>query len=204
MRSRLFARILLPVVMGAALVASPATAQFSTSYKFLEAVRKKDGETVEKALGESGTTIVNTRDVTTGDTALHIVTARRDLTWMTFLLAKGANVNARNDRGVTPLILAVSNGFVEGVQLLLGQGAQVNDPDSAGETPLISAVHQKNLELVRILLAAKADPNRSDSSGRTALDYAQQQGRDSTIATEIEASAKASKANRAQTYGPSF
>ena len=34
------------------------------------------------------------------------LTARRDLTWMGFLIGKGANVNARDVKGVTPLVLA--------------------------------------------------------------------------------------------------
>ncbi|MDE2620918.1 MAG: ankyrin repeat domain-containing protein, partial [Sphingomonadales bacterium] len=75
------------VALAAALaVPGPAVAQMmSVGYKFLEAVKKKDGEAVEKALGES-TTIINTRDVTTGDSALHIVAQRRDYTWLNFLL----------------------------------------------------------------------------------------------------------------------
>ena len=54
--------------------AAPAVAQFSESYKFLEAVRKKDGEKVTEALADPAQTVVNTRDVTSGETALHIVT----------------------------------------------------------------------------------------------------------------------------------
>ncbi len=54
----------------------PAAAQFSESYKFLDAVRKKDGDTINDMLSKPSTQIVNTVDITTGDTALHIVTAR--------------------------------------------------------------------------------------------------------------------------------
>jgi hypothetical protein len=76
----------------------PAQAQFSKSYKFLESVKKKEGQEVTDALAEPGTTIINTRDVTTGETALHIVTARRDTTWISFLLGKGADPNIRDPR----------------------------------------------------------------------------------------------------------
>lgn len=204
-RDMLFARFALPVIIGVSLVASPVAAQLSSpSYKFLEAVRKQNGEDVEKALGETGPTLINTRDVTSGDTALHIVTARRDQTWLNFLLFKGANPNVRNDRGVTPLSLAVGLGWIEGVQALLAQGAQVNDPGAGGETPLIGAVHLRNIALVRVLLAAGADPTRADNSGRSARDYAELLGKDNTIATEIDAAAKAVAARKKQTYGPSF
>jgi ankyrin repeat protein len=201
----LILRNALAALVGLALLASPAAAQFmSPSYKFLEGVRKKDGEAVEKALGDGGPTLINTRDATTGDTALHIVTARRDLQWMTFLLYKGSNVNARNDRGETPLSLAVGVGFVEGVDMLLSGGARVNDPGADGETPLIAAVHQRNIQLVRTLIKAGGDPTRADNSGRTARDYAQLNGKDSAIAGEIEIAAKAAVERKKQTYGPSF
>lgn len=192
-------------VAGTALVPGPAVAQFmGPSYKFLEAIKKKDGEAVEKALGDGGPNLINTRDATTGNTALHLVTARRDLQWMNFLIYKGAAVNARNEQGVTPLSLAVGLNFVEGVDLLLNQGARVNDPGADGETPLIAAVHQRSVELVRTLIKAGADPRRADNSGRTALDYANLSGKDGAIATELEAAAKVAAARKAQTYGPSF
>lgn len=202
-RAILFARLLVPAAVGFALVAEPAAAQFmGQGYKFLEAVKKKDGEAVEKALTDGGPTLVNTRDATTGDTAMHIVTARRDLTWMTFLAYKGANVDARNDRGVTPLSLAVGLNFVEGVEFLLNRGARVNDPGADGETPLIAAVHQHNIAIVRTLLKAGADPQRADNSGRNANDYAELIDKDGVIATEIAAATKAAAAHSAQTYGP--
>lgn len=49
-------------VLLAAAVSIPAQAQFSDSYKFLEAVRKKEGDKVTEALNEPGTQIVNTKD----------------------------------------------------------------------------------------------------------------------------------------------
>jgi len=204
-RAFLFARLLVPATVGLTFLATPAAAQFmGQGYKFLEGVKKKDGEAVEKALSEGGPTLINTRDATTGNTALHIATARRDLTWMTFLAFKGANVDARNDKGATPLSLAVGLGFVEGVDLLLGRGARVNDPGADGETPLIAAVHQRNIELVRTLIKAGADPRRADNSGRNASDYAELIGKDSAIMAEISTATKAAAARTAQTYGPRF
>ncbi len=199
-------RILAPVLAAAVCMAAPAQAQMSQSYKFLEAVRKKDGNAVEQALNEPGTTIVNTRDATSGQTALHIVTARRDLTWMSYLLAKGANVNARDGRGVTPLQLASGLGFVEGIELLVGQKARVDDPNDAGETPLISAVHRRDPAMMRILLKAGANPDRADNSGRSARDYARLDARGASLLAEIEANAKpaAQRQGARGIYGPSF
>ena len=187
---------------GGLALAGPVQAQFSASYKFLEAVRKKDGEAVTEALDKPGSTIVNTRDVTTGDSALHIVVARRDLTWVMFLQQRGANVNLRNNKGQTPLQLATTLGFVEGVQALVRLGARVDDANDTGETPLISAVHRRDAAMARVLLRAGADPRRSDNSGRSALDYAQLDGRGNPVLAEIESAASNPARSSSATYGP--
>ena len=105
-----------PAALGAGALAvlmsaSPAQAEYIDAYKFLDAVKKKDGDTVEKALMDTNNRIVNSKDSSTGDTALHIVVARRDLTWLNYLVGKGADVNAHNDRDVTPLEIAVQLGL---------------------------------------------------------------------------------------------
>lgn len=205
--SKFMAKMGIAVVAALGLLAAavPATAQFSTGYKFLEAVRKKEGNTVQEMLDVPGTTVVNTRDVASGETALHIVTARRDLAWIEFLVAKGANVNARNGRGATPLQLAVSMGFAEGVESLLAKGARVDEANAAGETPLITAVHRRDTGVMRTLLKAGASPDRADNSGRSARDYATLDGRNSPLLTEIETSAKPKAAGQGRgSYGPSF
>jgi ankyrin repeat protein len=196
--------VLVPLLAGAVLMASPAHAQFSAGFKFLEAVRKKDGNKVEEAINEPGSTIVNTRDATTGQTALHIVTQRRDLTWMSYLIGKGANVDARDANGVTPLQLAVRLGFFDGVQLLVASHARLNETNDTGETPLISAVHRRDAGMMRILLKAGADPDRRDNSGRSARDYAKLEG--GQLLAEIDANSKPreQRAGGATVYGPTF
>lgn len=201
---RLRAGLAAAVLIGAIGGAIPAHAQFSESYKFLEAVRKKDGQKVTDALNEPGTQIVNTRDVSTGESGLHIVTARRDLTWMQFLVSHGANVNTRDARGTTPLVLAANLSFLEGVEYLITSGAKVDEPNNTGETPLITAVHRRDLALVRVLLKAGANPDRPDNSGRSARDYAVLEGKDSAVASEIANAAKGGAGGQKKTYGPSF
>ena len=197
----------LAVLAGGTVVAPfPAAAQFSESYKFLDGVRKKDGDVVNEMLSKPSTQIVNTRDITTGETALHIVTARRDLVWMQFLIGKGANVNARNGKGETPLEIAAELGFVDGVDLLISVGAKVDETNNTGSTPLIDAVSRRDLDVVRSLLKAGANPDRPDNSGRSARDYATLDGKGSPVLGEIESSTREHGGNAAahKTYGPSF
>lgn len=196
--------VLLPAIAAGLVWTTPAAAQFSASYKFLESVRKKEGQEVSDALDKGGPTLINTRDLTSGETALHIVTARRDLTWMQFLIGKGANVNSRDSKGQTPLVVASNFGFTEGVELLVTHGARVDESNNAGETPLISAVHNRNIALVRVLLKAGASPTRADNSGRSAIDYANLDGKGGSLATELETAAKSKAAVAKPTYGPNF
>lgn len=198
--------MVLALTLAAVVAPAPAAAQFSDSYKFLDAVRKKDGDVVNDMLSKPSTQIVNTRDITTGDSALHIVTARRDLVWIQFIVGKGANVNARNGKGETALEIAAELGFVEAVDFLIGAGARVDETNNTGSTPLIDAVSRRDLEVVRSLLKAGANPDRPDNSGRSARDYALLEGKESPVLAAIDSASKdrGSAKSAHKTYGPTF
>ncbi|HNW17800.1 MAG TPA: ankyrin repeat domain-containing protein [Sphingorhabdus lacus] len=185
----LLAASLFPVASG--VVAPPAQAQFSDSYNFLKAVRERKGEEAEKFLSEPGTVIVNTRDSTSGETALHIVITRRDSTWLGYLLQKGANPNLADKKGTTPLMLATQLNYVEGIDLLVKKKVQVDQTNRSGETALILAVQLRNAEAVRALLKAGANPDKKDSrAGYSARDYAKQDGRATAIVAILENNGK--------------
>lgn len=187
-------------------LASPLAAQFqSEGYQFLEAVKERDGNKATDMLSKPGTQIVNTRDITSGDTGLHIAVARADVLWVRFLLQRGADPNIRNKKGMTPLQLATALSFTDGVEALIKGGANVNVADQTGETPLIAAVHARNVPLVRLLLEKGADPDRSDNSGRSARDYMKLQAGNSLLMQEFtNADAKRAEAGTKKNYGPSF
>lgn len=187
-------------------IATPiaAQAQFSEFYNFLKAVKDADGQKVTDMLQKPGSTVINSRDVTTGETALHLVIARRDDNWLQFLLAKGANPNLTDNRGNTPLFNAVQARFAAGVTTLLDNGAQVDKANGSGETPLIRAVQLRDLGLVRALVAKGANPDRKDSiAGMSARDYAQQDGRTPGLIEALNA-AKTQAAPKGPVQGPTF
>ncbi|WP_233994195.1 ankyrin repeat domain-containing protein [Porphyrobacter sp. AAP60] len=198
------AGVVLPVL--AAVLAVPAAAQFqSEGYKFLEAVKDREGDEATSMLDKPGSQLVNSRDLTSGDTGLHIVVARSDALWVRFLLQRGADPNIRNKRGMTPLQLATAMGFTEGVEALIKGGASVNVSDQTGETPLIAAVHARNVPMVRLLLEKGADPDRNDNSGRSARDYVELQNGNSLMKQELaNADKKRAEAGTKRDYGPSF
>jgi len=183
---------------------TPASAQFSESYNFLKAVKDRDGEEATKFLNKPGSVIVNTRDVSSGETALHIVVARRDATWLGFLLQKGANPDLRDKKGTTPLMLATQLRFIDGVRVLLTRNAKVDETNNQGETALIRAVQLRDSELVRILLLKGANPDIPDTlAGLSARDYASRDRRAAAVLAEIKkADAKEKPKSEGRFYGP--
>jgi len=59
-------------------------------------------------------------------------------------IAAGADVNAKDEWGTTPLHSAASEGHKEVVELLIEKGADVNAKDVDGDTPLDWATHPSN------------------------------------------------------------
>lgn len=168
---------------------STAYAQFSDSFEFLEAVKKRDGQKATDMIDEpgAGAVLINTKDGSTGRTALHIVVEGRDTRWIGFLLQKGANPNVVDKKGNTPLMAATSLSFIEGVEWLTKYKADLNKQNRSGETALIRAVQLRKLPIVRFLIKAGANPDITDNlTGLSARDYASRDIRDSAILKAIE------------------
>lgn len=181
-----------------------AQAQFSDGYNFLKAVKDADGQKVTDLVQKPGSTVINSRDVNSGETALHLVIARRDNTWLSFLLAKGANPNLADNRGNTPLMNAVQARFEDGVRTLLAGGAQIDKANGSGETPLIRAVQLRDIGLVRLLVAQGANADKRDTiAGMSARDYAERDARTSGI-VEVLTAAKPKAAPSGPVQGPTF
>ncbi|MBM3227232.1 MAG: hypothetical protein FJZ47_25985, partial [Candidatus Tectomicrobia bacterium] len=86
------------------------------------------------------------------------------------LLAKGADVQARDSNGRTALMYAAENGDPTTVQALLTHGADVNARDAQGWTALMYAAENGDLTTVQTLLVQKAHVNaKSEGTGWTAL-----------------------------------
>jgi uncharacterized protein len=153
--------------------AVPATAQFSDSYNFLKAVKDSDGDEAMKYLAKPGAPVLNTRDPSTGETALHISVKLHNDNWVGFLLNKGANTEIKDRNGNTALHVAALTGDPTAMAYLISMKAKVDASNNSGETPLILAVHRRDIDLVRQLVEAGANPKTQDTiAGKSALDYA--------------------------------
>jgi len=87
-------------------------------------------------------------------------------------LMLGADVNARTDDFVTPLMYAAQNGHLDVVKILLFNGATINARPKDGASALIAATRFNHEDVMDYLIqqGAKVDLNNFDSA--TALTYA--------------------------------
>ena len=82
-----------------------------------------------------------------GMTALSFAAREGRLEAARLLLDAGADVNAREANGISPLVMALTNRHTAVAALLLSRGADPNAADWWGRTPLWSAVDMRNLDL---------------------------------------------------------
>lgn len=171
------------------LAAIPAAGQIgggSEGEAFLKAMRDDDVATALPLIEQPGSRVVNYRGYT-GETALHIVTNRRDLEWVGHLLNKGADPNIGDSKGDTPMIIAARIGFDEAVNYMLVMKAKPDVTNRLGETALIVAVQARQPRIVEMLLKAGANPDKADhAAGLTARDYAKRDNRNPRLLKLIE------------------
>lgn len=193
-------------VAGSGKAASPSAQPRPPAPPLHEAARFDHAGEVMKLLLAG--TDPNTRDAQR-NTALHIAIREESENAMNALLkAPATDVNAINQAGETPLMLAAIKGRLPWVKTLTERGAHVNEagwsplhyaasgPNEAvvrwlieqgadinarspnGTTPLMMAAGYGGLSSVEVLLAANADVRLKNDPGMTAADFARRAGQD--------------------------
>ncbi|KAL8790643.1 MAG: hypothetical protein Q9213_000491 [Squamulea squamosa] len=88
------------------------------------------------------------------------------------LLDSGADPNAKNERGQTPLCWVARDGPTTVAQLLLENHGEIDLADKFGCTALHGAALRDREDMLRLLLDHGADPRMKDQNGWTALHVA--------------------------------
>ena len=98
---------------------------------------------------------VNWKDML-DETHLMIACEEENIDAVSFLLEKGADVNAKqyfqNCQGVTALLKAAAGGYTEIVKILLENGADVYAKTGAGNTALMKARERGHEAVVRLII----------------------------------------------------
>ncbi len=146
---------------------------------------------------------VNARDVD-GTTALHWAAYRSDDRAATVLVGAGADLNAVNRYGQTPLSLAAASGSADLVRLLVKAGAEVGTADAAlpdRQTTLMLAARTGSVGALRVLLEHGAMVNAAETrTGTTALMWAALENRPDAVRVLVEAGADVNLRSRVTDY----
>lgn len=188
--------------VAALFLTGPAAAQrMSDGYSFLKAVRDGDGAKATSLVEQPGSIVLNYKDPSSGDGAIHEVVKRREASWLNYLLSKGAKADMQSRDGEIAFTLVAQMGWFQGAEILIARKADVNATDSRGQTPLILAVQKRDLPMVRLLLEAGADPKIADRiAGYSAFDYARRDSRAEPILRLLENP----KPKQKEIVGPKF
>lgn len=99
--------------------------------------------------------------------ALRFAAHTANLEAVKYFVKKGADVNARNDKGKTPLFYTRNKEILE---FLISKGADVNARDNENKTPLFKC--ENDTEVAELLISKGADINAEDDCKETPLSAA--------------------------------
>ncbi|VUC25001.1 unnamed protein product [Clonostachys rosea] len=133
----------------------------------------------------------------TGSAPLHLAVIRGHDHAVQELIDAGADVNCKDFVGLTPLMLASTNGWIDMMQLLLSAGrtrtgrgrsrCRINQRDMKGKTALHYAAKYGYLGAVQLLLEEGADSSAHELFGWTPLHLAVLSGSKGADPAAIEA-----------------
>ena len=83
------------------------------------------------------------------------------------LINRGAEVDARDEGGWTPLHYAAVHDSIDVAQLLTEKGAEVDARDKYGDTPLHRVVQKDSLSVGKLLITNGADIDAMNKYGHT-------------------------------------
>jgi hypothetical protein len=111
------------------------------------------------------------------------------------LIARGEDVNGKEEDKTTPLFIAVEKGNLEIAKLLIDFGAKVNARNEEKQTPLMMLSDETSKELVELLLDNGAKVNLTAKDGNTALIVAAQTAKPEVLQALIDAGAEINAKN---------
>ncbi|MBS1715696.1 MAG: ankyrin repeat domain-containing protein [Armatimonadetes bacterium] len=147
------------------------TLDFSDPENIVAALRAERYEEAYRAVKAKPALATSTTE--SGHQAVHYAALSGDERFLEFLLANGADVDAKTQWGLTPASVTAGrseldpNKALKAVQMLKDHGADLKIPTRGGRTTLDFAVKSGGLQLCRYLLSEGLDPNKVTTNWTT-------------------------------------
>ncbi len=163
--------ILILTLLLTATSCGPRTAENDGPRNTPEAPAAERATAVPEKAAEGNTAATTGRATVNRDLGPDLVSAagRGDAKAVRRLLERGADVEARDGTGRTPLIAAAYGNHLEVARLLIEAGADVNVQDTTRQGAYLIATSDGYIELLRLTLRAGADVRSTDSYNGTGL-----------------------------------
>jgi len=183
-------------------VAKPKTQKCLNAYLYTQAYHGNTA-VLERALDNNPDLVFAIRHEQNNNTLLHAAALGNQAQTIRVLLNRGAEVDARNSEGQTPLaIAALTAQTLDSIRALNDAGAQIDNIDNYGRTPLMAAVVKGLIEAVKLLVNANADINHPTADSSTALDMALDSNNEPIITYLRSYGAEAYRRNKTKTRYP--
>lgn len=127
---------------------------------------------------------------------LHDAAAANDTAGIITLLNAGADIDAQDKTGATPLLVATHQNNVQAALALIDAGADVNAKDSIDDSPYLYAGARGHLRILEATLTHGADLKSVNRYGGTALIPAAERGHVDTVRRLIAAGVEVDHVNR--------
>lgn len=121
-----------------------------------------DIEGIKKLIAQGAP--VNLSFAPEGNTILMSAAGSGRLDLIEVLLSAGADIDAQNTKGFSPLIWAIRSKQTQAAMALIQAGADVNLTDTLGDSTLMNAIDIRDVETAKALIQAGADIHYTDTS----------------------------------------
>lgn len=141
-----------------------------TSQMIFPAVERNHEEVLKVIVSHQPT--VNVNVMHKNQTALHLASEKGYLSIVQILQSAGANINATDAHGYTPVNCACRFNFDNIVRFLVDCGADFNIPNKYDDSPVMWAMHKRNLALAEFLFSKGANLHQVNINGTGILHHA--------------------------------
>ena len=133
-------------------------------------------EAVEQGNIEIVRLLIDRVDINTRSTAVHtaILFGKDDI--LQLLIENGADINAKDNQGNSPIYIAVKNNEIRILRILIEKGADINAKNNLGQSPLHLAVELNNFNYTQVLILSHADINTLDANRNSPIHIAIKNG----------------------------